>query len=153
MKKIGEYTVRGKQTENETETSPNGYRIALFDGRFDTGYKVVEFRVWGSNWASSTGPDVIGKLGTEPNLSPDPGDFMNADDVREIAWAGQSGGTDTGGAGFNVVDPDNLIIEDLYVYVRGASDTADVNYFVRLEKYDITNWQGALSMVRNKSQG
>jgi hypothetical protein len=153
MKKIGEYTMRGQLSENETETAPYGYKVPLFDGRFDTGYRVVEFTIWGSNWASSTGPDVIGKLGTQPNLSPDPGDFMNANDQREIAWAGAPGGTDTGGSGFSVVDPDNMIIEDLYVYTRGATDAADVNYMIKMVKYDITDWKGALSMVRNKSQG
>lgn len=152
MKKIGEYTVRGQLSENESETAPFGRRLTLFDGRFDTGYRVVEFRIWGSNWASSTGPDVIGKLATEEGLSADPGDFMNAEDNREIAWAGAPGGTDTGGSGFNVIDPDNMIIEDLYVYARGANDSADVNYLIRMEKYDITDWQGALGMVRNRSQ-
>jgi len=152
MKKIGEYTVRGKLTETEAETS-NGFKIHLFDGRFDTGFRIVSFDIFPSTWSSSTTPDCIGKLGTESGLVDGAVNFMNADDNREIAWAGNNGGLDTGGQTFSIVDPDNMIIEDLFIYVRGSQDAADVNYMVKLEKYDITDWQGALSMVRNKSQG
>ena len=53
----------------------------------------------------------------------------------------------------SVVDPDNMIIEDLYFSARfSAADTFRVNYMVTLEKYDISDWQGALTMVRNRSQ-
>lgn len=152
MKKIGEYSVRGQLTETEAETQ-NGYRIPLFDGRFDTGYRVVSFDVWASTWSSSTTPDCVGKLGTESGLIDTPVNFMNANENREIAWAGCNGGLDTGGQTFSVIDPDNMIIEDLFIYVRGSQDAADVNYMIKMEKYDISDWQGALAMVRNKSQG
>ncbi len=153
MKKIGEYCIRGQLTETESEVA-DGVRITLFDGRFDTGYKVVDFKVWGSSVGSSSEPDVVGKLGTEQGLADGQTHFMNAGDNREIAWAASAGSTDAG-LGFGegpILDPDNMIIEDLYIYVRGASDIRDVNYLIVLEKYDITDWQGALSMVRNKSQ-
>lgn len=155
MKKIGTYTVRGQISENEVEAGTHGHRIILFDGRFDTGYRVTDFRIWGSDFGGSSNPDVIGKLGTEPDLPEQAADFMNAGDNREIAWAASAGATDAG-LGFAeapVIDPDNMIIEDLYVYVRSPSDASDVNYMITLEKYDITDWQGALSMVKNRSQG
>ena len=41
MKKIGTpLTLRG-----EVGPQVNGYKINLFDGRFDTGYKILEFQV------------------------------------------------------------------------------------------------------------
>ena len=152
MKKIGEYTVRGQASEDDSEAAPFGIKIPLFDGRFDTGYRVVDFRIWGATWSNSSNPDVVGKLGTEENLVSSSVNFMNAGDNREIAWAGHNGGLDVGGTGFSIVDPDNMIIEDLYVYTRAVTDTVPVNYMVKLEKYDITDWQGALGMVRNRSQ-
>jgi hypothetical protein len=154
MKKIGTYTIRGQLTETESEVDPNGERIILFDGSFDTGYRVTDFRIWSSSYGSSSEPDVVGKLATEEGLSDGATNFMNAGDNREIAWAASAGSTD-GGLGFaedGVIDPDNMIIEDLYIYVRGSSDTRDVNYMVTMDKYDITDWQGALAMVRNRSQ-
>ena len=152
MKKIGQYTVRGQLTE--TESVAGAHRITLFDGRFNTGYRITDFRIWSSGFGSSSAPDCVGKCATEPGLSTGTDTFMNAGDNREIAWAASAGSTDAG-LGFaeeGVIDPDNMIIEDLYVYVRSAG-TSDVNYYISMEKYDITDWQGALAMVRNKSQG
>jgi hypothetical protein len=45
-----------------------------------------------------------------------------------------------------------MIIEDLYLMCVSANDTDDINYMIKMEKYDITDWQGALGMVRNRSQ-
>lgn len=152
MKKIGEYSTRGQLSENESE-AVDGARIPLFDGRFDTAYRVTGFRIWGSDWSGSTTPDVIGKLATVQGLSDAAGDFMNAGDQREIAWAGANGAIDLMIVGDSIVDPDNMIVEDLFIYVRGVTDATDVNYLITMDKYDISDWQGALAMVRNKSQG
>jgi hypothetical protein len=147
MKKIGEYTLRGIIPEATTEEM-----IRLFDGRFDTGYRVVEFIVWESDVSSSSN-DCCARLSTEP-LGPMPssGDMMNAGDNRQIAWAGIQAGT----AGFNnpasIVDPDNMIIEDLYIAGQSGGSSININYLIKMEKYEISDWQGALAMVRNRSQ-
>jgi hypothetical protein len=149
MKLVGQYTARGTLSETDAVQ-----RINLFDGRFDTGYKVVDFRIWGGDFQGSSQPDVIGKLATEPGLERTTATFMRAADNREIAWAASAGSTD-GGLGFaeaGVIDPDNIIVEDLYVYVRGATNTSPVNYMVVMEKYDISLNVGAYSMVRNSGQ-
>ena len=141
MKKIGEYTCRGQVPTNTTE------RIKLFDGRFDTAYKVTRFEV--SPGDGTAAADVYGKLMTE-----DLGTGARAwnwQDNREIAWA--SGNQITTGIKelFDTIDPDNLIVEDLFVVVEDNNDGA-VNYMITMEKYDITDSQGALAMVRNRSQ-
>jgi len=151
MKKIGEYTARGIVSESETIAGEPA-KITLFDGRFDTAYRVKEFYIWGSDWGTSSGPDVIGKLVTKDNEPTSAGGFMRSDNQNQIGWAGSSGGTDsTSQIVKGIVDPDNLIIEDLYVYARGAnSSTSDpINYMIILEKYAITDWQGALAMARD----
>lgn len=150
MKKIGEYTVRGQLSSLNTE----GERIQLFDGRFDTAYKVVKF------WVSAQDPtdnnnDCVGTLGTEPHL-PHGSTLWNWSDNRQIAWASSNSSTGTmetpnGG----LVDPDNLIVEDLYVYGRydNSGETDPMNYMIIMEKYDITDSLGVLTMIRNRSQG
>ena len=60
MKKISEYTVRGILPEATTEEM-----IRLFDGRFDTGFRITEFIVWAQNVSSSSN-DVCARLSTEP---------------------------------------------------------------------------------------
>jgi len=156
MKKIGEYTARGVVTEGETE-SGTPQLISLNDGSFTTAYRVVGFRIWGSSYDSSSTPDCIGKLSKNELGVTSAANFMRADDDNQIAWAASAGSGD-GGLGFAeqpVIDKDNLIIEDLYVYVRSTTGTTGnpINYIVEMEKYEITDWQGALTMARDKAQG
>ena len=152
MKKIGNYTIRGTTTEEDQEAGKPA-RIRLFDGKFDTGYRVIGFKVWSRSYTSSSSPDCIGKLGVSENLLSGPTEFMNAEDAREIAWATSAGSTD-GGLGFGdlIIDPDNFIVEDLFVYVRSSLDATPINYIVILEKYDTTDSFGVLSMIKNKAQ-
>lgn len=152
MKKIGTYTIRGQTTEEEQEAGRPA-QIRLFDGRFDSGYKVIEFKIWSQNYNGSSPPDVIGKLATTDNLAGAPNVFFNAQDVRELAWATSAGSTDGGlGFGDSIVDPDNFVVEDLFVYARASTDGTQVNYMVIMEKYDVTDARGALAMVRNNAQ-
>ena len=156
MKKIGEYTARGVVSEVNT-TDGNPQEIPLFDGRFDTAYRVVEFYIWGSDFGSSAGPDCIGKLSKNDDGVTSAADFMRADDDNQIAWATSGASTDGGSAPFaeSIIDPDNLIVEDLYVYARSTNtETSDpINYLIVMEKYEITDWQGALSMARDRAKG
>jgi len=153
MKLIGQYTVRGRLTENETE-QVGAHQIPLFDGRFDTGYRVTKFYIWPSSFSATTTSDLVGKLATEPGLNDTAPGFFAADDVREIAWAGTgSDAIDTWSQSQNaIIDPENLVIEDLFVYVRGAQDAAPANYMIVMEKYEINEWLGGGVMARNLAQ-
>ena len=51
-----------------------------------------------------------------------------------------------------IIDEDNLIIQDLYIGAYSYSDAEQFNYLIKLDKYEISDWQGALAMVRNRSQ-
>ncbi len=143
MKKIGEYTTMG-QAESGIST-----KIQLFDGRFDTAYKIVKFSV--SPEKVNLGHDAYGKLTTEDDASSTPTRWDWGSNI-EVAWAGISAVTDGVAGVGEFVDPDNMVVEDLYFYGVNSDDGA-VNYMIVLEKYDISDWQGALAMVRNKSQG
>ena len=149
MKKIGDIlTLRGKMKESE-----NPHRLTLFDGRFDTGYKVESFIVAPHGTYDSAAAGASGRLETEPSGEADA--LWNFSDNRQIAWAeyvhmwNVSGDYAMGANG--IVDPDNMIVEDLYVSVNQQAE-GDVNYMIQIQKYDITDWQGALAMVRNRSQ-
>ena len=154
MKKIGEYTARGIITEDDTAAG-NPQRIPLFDGSFKTAYRVTEFYIWGATFSNSTQPDVMGKLSKNDDGVTSNVNFFRADDDNQIAWSGSNGGSDAyiQPTPF-IVDPDNLVVEDLFVYARtaGTSDVA-INYLVIMEKYEITDWQGALAMARDRAQG
>ena len=153
MKKIGIYTARGIVSENDTGAG-TPQKIPLFDGSFKTAYRVVEFKIWASTFAGASDADVIGKLSKNAIGVTAVNDFFRADDDNQVAWAGSEGDTDSWRTATAIVDPDNLIVEDLYVYVRGrgSADYA-VNYLITMEKYEISDWQGALAMARDKAQG
>ena len=141
MKKIGEYTTRGSVADQTTK------RITLFDGRFDTGYKVISFVVLPAD-PTDSGSDCVGVLATESNAATEAWDLS---DSRQIAWCGTRGGRAAPEDGIQVVDFDNFIIEDLFF--RGTNDSGGaINYMITMEKYDTTDWMGALTMVRNSAQ-
>jgi hypothetical protein len=144
MKKIGEYTTMGQIASGEE------LKIQLFDGRFDTGYRIVGFTIVPASVKS--GDNACGKLTTEPDPGGEPGVWDFGSNI-EVAWSGTYGVSDGIGGSDDITDPDNMIIEDLYVSGLCSDATDRVNYIVYLEKYDISDWKGALSMVRNKSQG
>tara|TARA_Y100000004_G_scaffold132548_1_gene149661 strand:+ start:485 stop:934 length:450 start_codon:yes stop_codon:yes gene_type:complete len=149
MKAIGNpYIIRGKVAEG----SGNTKRLQLFDGRFDTAYKVTKLVIAGIR-ADDTSSDCVAVLMTE-----DTGrnaDFWDWSDNREIGWASTDHRTADGVLeSFSLVDPDNLVIEDLFITVNNRSSSNPiVNYYIEMQKYDISEYQGALSMVRNRSQG
>ena len=145
MKKISEYTTRGQIGDTTVE------RIMLFDGRFDTAFRVTKFVVWGTD-PSETASEVSAKLMTEDLGVPTAPNIFNADDNREIGWASHEIDNSLGtGNDFTVIDRDNLIVEDLFIWANNAANDP-INYLIEMEKYDISDWQGALAMVRNRSQ-
>ena len=152
MKKIGDYTARGIVSEEETEAGiPQ--KIPLFDGRFDTGYRVTKFVVWSTSYNTSSNADVIGKLSKNEFGVTSAANFMRADDDNQIGWSGMAGSADSINANvFSLIDKDNLIVEDLYVYARTSGSGIAINYLVEMEKFEITEWRGALAMARDKAQ-
>ena len=143
MKKIGEYTARGS-IDRELGLE----RITLFDGRFDTAYRVVSIKCTVADLSSANEAYLV--CSTEPTgISADLWDWGSN---IQMAWAyfKTSLGANEGGTFFFNVDEDNLVIEDLYL--QATSDAGDINYEIAMEKYDISESRGALAMVRNRSQ-
>jgi hypothetical protein len=143
MKKIGNYTMRGRIPKDS-----NSNKILLDDGQFDTGYKVIDFIIAPTD-PNNSAEDMNAKLTTEPTTLLG----WSWDDNRQIAWAvSENRVTGSPVFGRSIIDPDNLIIQDLYIQCEN-SGAGEVNYMILLEKYSIKDYQGALAMVRNKSQG
>jgi hypothetical protein len=145
MKKIGTYTVRGKITSATIE------RIRLFDGRFDTGYVITKFMMI-INDPDNSGVDCYGILGTQEDTI---GTQWNLSRQDQIGWASMNAaGSATGPQSFpfHLVDRDNLVVEDLYVYAETNAAAAICNYYIEMDKYEFPTAKGALTMVRNKQQ-
>lgn len=147
---LGEtYVLKGKIPGDYSE-----HRVMLFDGRFDTAWRVVQFIIAPEQILNASA-DVAAKLGTEPfNVTQAAGQW-NWEDPREIGWATWYNGTTRSSNPYNaIIDPENLIIEDLFITSSIGTDTPDnlVNYMIVLEKYKITQAQGTVTYIKNRGQ-
>ncbi len=144
MKKIGvEYTVKGILDDSTAK------RIQLFDGKFDTGYVITDFVIATAN-PDDAAEDCWARLSTEEDTTT-MWDFANQTSVGWAVSENRVAGSPSFGR--TILDPDNLVIEDLWIYARSVSGNDRVNYMITMQKYDFSDWRGALAMVRNRSQG
>ena len=53
-----------------------------------------------------------------------------------------------------IIDPENLIIEDLWLCGKIGSDAPNnvINYMIVMEKYKINQAEGTLTYIRNRGQ-
>jgi len=148
MKKIGSYTARGIIPTSDLVD----HRITLFDGRFDTGYRITRFDIAVSNRDNSSTVIASGKLMTESESN---NRYWNFSKQSQIAWASTSwdGNDRYAVVKENYIDHENLVVEDLYIGMHAYADEGqEVNYIIEMDKYEISEWQGALAMVRNSNQ-
>jgi hypothetical protein len=144
MKKIGVYTAKGTVDSGTVE------RLHLYDGSFKTAYKIVSIKCAVSDLSSAAEAYLV--VSTEPTGRS--ADIWDWGDNTELGWAyfKTSLGANEGGVFYNNVDKDNLIVEDLHIQSLTDATPTYINYEIELEKYAITDSQGALAMVRNRSQ-
>lgn len=132
-------TLRGRLDDT------NVHQIIVDDGRLNHGLKVKEFHVWVDGGAAE-GIYVV--LGTQYDMSAG-GD---ARDNRQIGWAGNAWGTSTPpvASSFSIVDPDHIVVQDLYIQRINPSDAA--NYLIVLEPITMSDDQTILQLIKESSQ-
>lgn len=132
-------TLRGRLTDNQPR------RIIVDDGRPNHGYKVTKFHVWCDPFA---GDGVFATLGLDYDMLPG----ARADDNRQIAWGGNaftsSSGTLTAGL-YSIIDPDHVVITDLYVRSINSEGT---NYLIEVEPIVLNDDQAILALIKERSQ-
>tara|TARA_Y100001938_G_scaffold142478_1_gene213782 strand:+ start:973 stop:1422 length:450 start_codon:yes stop_codon:yes gene_type:complete len=145
MKKMkGTKTLTGQIQSGTYQGSAN--RIQLFDGKFTTGYRIIEFKI--APITPTFSREAQGKLATEPKSTVT---NWHWDDIQELAWTywGQDKYLNT----YTNLRADNLVIEDLYISVYDETgDNITWNYEITLEKYEFPAWTGAGVLVENLSQ-
>ena len=124
----------------------NRNRLQLFDGKFTTGFRVIEFKIAPITVTFSR--EANAKISTEPLSTVSQ---WHWDDVKEIAWAywGQDKYLDT----YTNIRADNMAVQDLWVSVYDQTgDGVTWNYEITLEKYEFASWDGAGILVQNNAQ-
>lgn len=131
----------------QLDTGTYRNRIQLFDGKFTTGYRVVEFQIVAKD--PGGGKEIIGKLSTEPKSTLGQWDWS---DVQELAWCSWNAPVSTSAFTFSEIREDNMAIEDLWISTYHAAESLPCNYKIVLEKYTFAAWDGAGILVENLSQ-
>lgn len=143
---MGKYTLQG------TIEDLGWNMIRLFDGRFDTAYRITKFQIVLYD-PDNSGIDLYGILATEELDT----DVWNFQDNRQFGWSSMNaagGATGPTAEPFNLVNRDNLVVEDLWLYAETNAPTSgkQCNYYIEMEKFEVGANLGAYTMVRNSSQ-
>ena len=150
MNIVGTYTCRGTIVPDLT----NPKKITLFDGQFETGYRIKKFVVSPYDMDNTNIRTFAAKVATVDSLDPRE---WNWEDEREVAWSwfGFDANASQAGQHFSQVDTERIIVEDVYVYSEepAGSTTGFMNYFIEFEKIEIKDWEGALAMANDKAMG
>jgi len=144
MKRIADGTrvLRSQQAVNTIND-----RIQLFDGKFTTGFKIRRFDIYPKLPLANEEFAFILSVQPLANLTDN-----NFQDVTQIGWAHIDSNNQH--KGYHVqLDPEAVILEDLYITCRGGTDDSFCNFIIELDKYEFPAWDGAGQMVKNQAQG
>ena len=136
------YTLRARVPAQSTTT------FQLDDGDIETGYQVVGFRLYS---IGSSNIDNVFLHTTDKNqkvaLYP-----PALTDNRQIAWGQIAGAGSTTGYGQNIIiDPNHVIVNDLYCSNNDSSAAADV--LVIIKKIKITGYENIIYQIKERAQG
>lgn len=131
------HTLRGQVDVSETK------RLIVDDGNLTSGHRVVEFHVFATN--TTLGDDPAAILGLQANM----GGNWNAGDNRQIGWAAMKTSPSQDLQTFSLIDPEHLIIRDLYIY-NYTSVTA--NYLIVIEPVSLNDDEAVLQLIKERSQ-
>lgn len=143
--KGGTRVLRGQIAAGTYNGSEN--RIQLFDGKYTTGYRIVEFKVMDSSPTANY--EIFAKMSTEPKSTVSAANFS---DVQELAYAGWAITNSANGFEGELIIQDNMAIEDMWISAYSSSENRSCNYYLVLEKYEFPAWDGAGILVENLSQ-
>jgi len=136
-------TLRGQFVEGAVK------RLVVDDGRLNYGYKVVNFVISAGVGGSSLDSQAVLSLDYDSPAS------WNWGDNRQIGWASQRVADVSGGQPiFAVLDPDHVVIMDLYIQgiVGGGGGSDVINYLIELEQVELSTDQAILALIKERSQ-
>lgn len=128
-------------------TVPNVEKVLLFDGSFNTAYKILDFTIVPTDPLSSE--EISATVNTiEVSHTVTWNWAMNT----QVAWASYGAPIGTRFGLYSNVDEEALIVEDLFIDFSGDS-AQTVNWELKLEQVTIKDYEAALAMVNARAQG
>jgi len=124
-------------------------RLIVDDGRLNHGYRVVRFEIFPVD-VQNGAADCSGVLSLDYD-----GTTLEfrADDNRQIAWSSTTVASSYAvNNKTDIIDPDHVVIMDLWVLAYTLATDNRINYLVELEPVELTNDQAILSLIKERSQ-
>lgn len=136
-KKKGMYRLRGVGTAGDVA------RIQLFDGAFDSGFILKSIAITPETPSSSEEVWLRVLLNEEAHAT-----TWDWSDPNEVAWAAWGIPINSRFGYFFDVDPDVIIVEDMYLDFSGDSGQV-INYMIEMEKVKMSTWEGGFQIAKN----
>ena len=137
------HTLRGRMEEGVVK------QLIVDDGRLTHGLRVTKFVVAPEMTSSSQGVNAV--LGLDDKITAS-WDWENG---NQIAWAtsAMGGSSSMENPGFQLVDPNHIVIRDLFLRatVTGATPQA-LNYYIELEALKISEFEAIVQLTKETSQ-
>lgn len=132
------YEVWGSGTVGDVD------KILLYDGSFETAFILREFKICAEDIADQE--LMSAKLLT--TFAPHEQDWHWGSN-QEVGWATWNVPSNARFGNFSLVKENIRIVEDLWIDFSGDSSEV-VNYYIKMEKINITDWEGALALATNR---
>jgi hypothetical protein len=124
-------------------------RLIVDDGRLNHGFRVVRFEIFPVD-VTSGASDCSGVLALDYDGTTQE---WRADDNRQIAWSSTTMSTSYSvNNKTDVIDPDHVVIMDLYVQAYTNGSDTRINYLIEIEPVELSNDQAILSLIKERSQ-
>jgi hypothetical protein len=135
--------------------------LVVDDGDFNNAWRITRFNIAPRDLSNSSAGsyDSFAVLAThEEALGPSGSNVVwwNWKDRRQVAWTSLSmfGDSTPDFGGFNLVDPQHIVVRDLYFGLTAATatSTTQFNYFIELERVTLDDNQAVLAIIQEESQ-
>jgi hypothetical protein len=135
--------------------------LIVDDGNFNDAWRITKFLVAPRDLSSSSAGswDSYAVLATHAEALADPAItaiWWRWEDRRQVAWTSLSmfGDSSPDLGGFNLIDPQHVVVRDLYFGLTAgtATGTTEFNYFIELERVKLTDDQAVLAIVQEVAQ-
>jgi len=128
-------------------TVPNVEKVLLFDGSFNTAYKILDFQI------APTSPIASEEISATVNtIEVSHDSTWNWALNTQVGWAAWNVPINSRFGQYSNVDDEALIVEDLFLDFTGDSGQT-VNWELKLEQVSIKDYEAALAMVNARAQG
>jgi hypothetical protein len=136
------------------------YHLIVDDMNFNQAWRVTKFVICPVDVTSSGAGsrDCVAVLAThEDAVEGYVGSVINwtFSDRRQFAWVASTWDGDTTiGEQFNLVDPQHVVVRDMYLAMTAATALSgtEFNYFIELERVELTDSQAIMAIIQEESQ-